>query len=131
MFTYSTGLKLLSFKIFFFHFMVRVAFFAKIKLFPIFLNFIVGTPLVHDQDMSAKTAISKLESFIKTVIYRERKSNAFNSVRVFSNAAWFAISITMDINEQNKRELSIDLVSNTRSTINCVNPFIIINLLLI
>ena len=44
-------------------------------------------PLVHDQDMSAKTAISKLESFIKTVIYRERKSNAFNSVRVFSNAA--------------------------------------------
>ena len=36
----------------------------------------------------------KWESIIKTTIYRKRKSNAFNSNRVFSNAAWFAISIT-------------------------------------
>ena len=36
----------------------------------------------------------KWDCVIKNAIYRERKSNTFNSDRVFSNAAWFAISIT-------------------------------------
>ena len=40
------------------------------------------------------TAYLKWESVIKTTIYRERKSNTFNSDGFFSKAAWFAINRT-------------------------------------
>ena len=40
------------------------------------------------------TAYLKWEGFMKTTIYRERKSNTFNSDRAFSNAAWFVLNVT-------------------------------------
>ena len=36
----------------------------------------------------------KWEIIIKIASYRARKSNTFNSSKVFSNAAWFVINMT-------------------------------------